>query len=593
MIGPGSTVGSYQIERQLGEGGMATVWLARHTVLGSLHAIKILDPAMVADPRTRDRFVAEGRIQAQLAHPNVVRVSDILVESGVAGLVMDYVQGPSLHRWIADNRRPATEPQLRALFLPLLAAVGAVHARGIVHRDLKPGNVLVAEGLRPVLVDFGIARIADDADLDHTPHKRTRTGAQLGTAGYMSPEQIKGVADLDQRADIFALGAILYELATGQGAFDAGSEFEVMRRVVDGDHEPASATPGALPGLDPVIERALSVDRDDRYPDCATFAAAVEQALGPASPSTADTPSSTNDPVARTSLLRPALAAVAVFALIVGGYLMLRPPPPSPVASTAAPSSTTTPTPTPNPAPTPTPTPRPTPTPTPAPTPAPTPVVEVSTPPPAAPSPPRGPKGGGPTWSTPTRIVTAGAYPTEQEAKDRVSAVRALGFDAGHLWIPDYGSLSGGAMWAAFVGPAPREDDARRLVRSLARFQHDAYAIKLDQRGPRQTLAGGKTPGPPRRPVPTSFNCAKARTEVEVAICSNTRIGALDARMSKVYFAARDSLGDKAKDSFVKAQKTFLADRDRCAHRVDMDGCLVSRYETRIKVLENPKAQRR
>ena len=348
MIEPGSIIGSYQVERQLGEGGMATVWLARHSVLGSFHAIKILDPAMVADERTRSRFVAEGRIQAQLAHPNVVRVSDILNEPGVAGLVMDYVEGPSLHQWIQDNDAPATEEQLRSLFLPLVAAVGAVHARGIIHRDLKPGNVLVADGLRPLLVDFGVARIADDADLDHTPHKRTRTGAQLGTAGYMSPEQIKGVADLDQRADVFALGAILYELATGRGAFDAGSEFEVMRKVVDGDYERVTDTPGALRGLDPVIARALATARDDRFSSCEALAAALSEVLhetGTLHAPVASAPPEERGP--RAGLLLPALAAVVVFALIVGGYLLLRRPAPSPPAGSTQRQATTATSPTP------------------------------------------------------------------------------------------------------------------------------------------------------------------------------------------------------------------------------------------------------
>jgi eukaryotic-like serine/threonine-protein kinase len=592
VVGPGSTVGSYTIERELGAGGMATVWLARHVVLGSLHAIKILDPALVADDRTRERFVAEGRIQAQLAHPNVVRVSDILSEPGVAGLVLDYIEGPSLHDWIQGNDGPATADQIRALFLPLVAALDSVHARGIIHRDLKPGNVLVAEGLRPLLVDFGIARLSDDADIDHTPHKRTRTGAQLGTAGYMSPEQIQGVADLDHRADVFALGAILYELATGRGAFDAGSEFEVMRKVVDGEYDEVSATPGALESLDSVIARALATDRSDRYADCAALSQAVEHALQRpnAAPLLGDLE---DEPAPQGSMLRPALAAAVVFALIVGGYLAFRPSPPGPSADPTTVASGPTQA-APQVAPTPSPTPAATPTPTPTPAPQPTPAfVAEPTPPPAAPTPAPPPKVVGPVRLTPSWIVMAGSYTTERDARARVSELKRLGFDAAHLWIPDYGSLSGERRWAAFVGPALNTTASRRLIRELRRFEHDAYGLKLDKLGKRETLSPGKPPRAPKRPVATSFNCAKARTEVDVATCSNAKVGGLDKKMSTLYLAARDRVSGKVRDGVVNTQRAFLQKRNLCALKVDMVGCLAREYGQRIKVLENPKAQRR
>lgn len=289
---PGDEVGSYVIQQELGSGGMATVYLARHAVLESRHAIKILHSELVGDERIRDRFLAEGRIQAQVPHPNIVRVTDILATPGVAALVMEHVEGPTLRELLDSEMRPMTAGEIGDHLLPLLRAVEAVHTRGVIHRDLKPSNIIVARhpdgSPRPVLLDFGVARLIKGADVLHSPKGRTRTGAQLGTAGYMSPEQIRGEADVDARTDIFALGAILYELATARRAFDSDSEFDTMRKVMDGRYTPADQTTGAVPpALSACIRSALAGDRDARFADCGTFATALAAALAepPAGPS--------------------------------------------------------------------------------------------------------------------------------------------------------------------------------------------------------------------------------------------------------------------------------------------------------------------
>lgn len=191
----------------------------------------------------------------------------------------------------------------------------------------------------------------------------------------------------------------------------------------------------------------------------------------------------------------------------------------------------------------------------------------------------------GPSHPTPTWIATAGAYPAESDARDRARELERLGFDAGYLWVPDYGSLSGARMWVAFVGPAARESDGRRLLRELKRFQHDAYSLRLAPSGARSELSAGKAPGAPARPVKTSFDCRKARTEVEVALCTDSRLGALDVQMSSAYFAARDAQSGSARDSLVRAQKAFLQARDRCSRTVDMTGCISGQYSQRIKAL--------
>ena len=137
---------------------MGTVWLAEHVSLRGTHALKVLDRHLLADRRIRDRFLEEGRIQASLVHPAIVRVTD-LVTDGVAGLVMDFIDGPDLGEWIEKNG-PASPSDARIILSTLLDAIGLAHRRGIVHRDLKPANVLMREGrLSPVVVDFGIAKV--------------------------------------------------------------------------------------------------------------------------------------------------------------------------------------------------------------------------------------------------------------------------------------------------------------------------------------------------------------------------------------------------------------------------------------------------
>jgi hypothetical protein len=304
----GTVLGMYVIERALGEGGMAVVYLARHKILGSLHAVKVLDPALVVNERLRERFLGEGRIQAQVAHPNIARVTDIIAESGTAALIMEFVDGPSLRERIEESGRPATGQELKSIFVPLLDAVEAVHARGIIHRDLKPSNIVVstdASGVpRPVLLDFGVARVTAEADLEHRQKGSTRAGAQLGTAGYMSPEQIRGVSDLDSRADVFGLGVILYELATGRAPFDSDeSEFDTMQRVVEGRFdEPEQISGGAVSNaLGAVIRKALAPNRDERYDGCAAFREGLIKSLEPPAIAAAVAPPTDATPGAKES----------------------------------------------------------------------------------------------------------------------------------------------------------------------------------------------------------------------------------------------------------------------------------------------------
>lgn len=254
----GTTVDRFVVEGLLGVGGMASVYAVRHRVLGSHHALKLLH---VNDPSARERLRREGQTQASLRHPNVVAVSDIVEIGGALGLVMELVEGRTLRHLLQTTTLDAV--QVDDLARGLLAGTLATHAHGVVHRDLKPTNILLAieDGrLVPRIADFGLVKALGDA-LGAT----TRTGDSLGTPGYMSPEQLVDARRVDHRADVFALGAVLYELVTGVRAFGSDGAFPVMSRVREGRYKPVrELAPGTPDRICQAIEGALRTDMDQR-----------------------------------------------------------------------------------------------------------------------------------------------------------------------------------------------------------------------------------------------------------------------------------------------------------------------------------------
>ena len=279
MLTPGETIKSYEVLRQVAEGGFAVVWQVRHTVLGSLHALKILKPELVARSDIRQRFLDEGRVMAQLAHPNIVRVTDTIAEPGIAGLVLEWVDGPTLASWVAARTSPPSGPELRALLIPVLDAVGFAHGRGVVHRDIKPDNILLASdaygGPVPRILDFGVARVRGELDQKQS-RRHTHSGVQIGTLRYMSPEQVRSSRTVDARSDIFAIGATFFEVATLRPAFDGDDDYEVMRAIVEGDRVEDPGLRARDPVLATALARAMEVDPARRFASCAEMSAAIE-----------------------------------------------------------------------------------------------------------------------------------------------------------------------------------------------------------------------------------------------------------------------------------------------------------------------------
>lgn len=256
-IQPGQLFGNYRVEGPIGSGGQADVWLVRHVQLGSLAALKVL---RLSSPALERRLLQEGRVQAALRHPNIVSVMDVVVVGDGCGLIVEYIDGPSLEHGLETNRPSLAEAE--ALFADIVRAVEQAHDRGIVHRDLKPANVLLATvggALVAKVADFGLARVFLEVG------SGTRTGATMGTLRYMAPEQVRDASTVDERADLFSLGCILYELVTGAPPFDSLDLIAYHDSIAHGDWVlPSLRVPGIPARIDAAISACLVFDREKR-----------------------------------------------------------------------------------------------------------------------------------------------------------------------------------------------------------------------------------------------------------------------------------------------------------------------------------------
>jgi beta-lactam-binding protein with PASTA domain len=248
--------GRYRIQRKLGTGGMANVYLAEDEVLGRRVAIKILNDRHAGDDQFVERFRREAKNAASLSHPNIVSIYDRGEAEGTYYIAMEYLDGRSLKELIVA-RGPAPVHIAIDYARQILAALRFAHRHGIVHRDIKPHNVLVdAEG-RLKVTDFGIARAGTS--------QMTETGSIIGTAQYLSPEQAKG-APVDQTSDLYSVGVVLYELLTGVVPFSGDTPVEIAMKHLSSAPEPPSARRSEIPHeLDLVVLRALAKDPSDRY----------------------------------------------------------------------------------------------------------------------------------------------------------------------------------------------------------------------------------------------------------------------------------------------------------------------------------------
>jgi hypothetical protein len=251
--------GKYRLEKLLGEGGMGTVWQASNVQLDFAVAVKLLHPG-IRDANTTARLLREAQVEAKFCHPSVVRVFDYgESERGEAYIVMELLEGSTLSD-LLDLHGALPPIAAVGLVLPIVHAICAVHGANVVHRDLKPHNIMVAQTavqLRPTLLDFGIAKMRRE----FSP-KLTIDGDLLGSPAYMAPEQVRGTLEVDERADIWALCVLLYELISGLCPFDAGNQYATLCAVIE--HEPPALTCAGCATLWPILKRGLAKDRELR-----------------------------------------------------------------------------------------------------------------------------------------------------------------------------------------------------------------------------------------------------------------------------------------------------------------------------------------
>jgi serine/threonine protein kinase len=295
----GTVLGRFRVTRLIGTGGMGEVYAAVDSSLDREVALKVLGKALDVEPHRR-RFLREARLAARLSHPNIASIYEVGDTDGRRYIVMELLEGQTLRAQMAERR--LTVEESLSIARDVVRALGKAHAGDVVHRDVKPENIFVTTPSRGVLLakvlDFGLAR--DEMLLKRTDDEETATditgpGQACGTAGYLAPEQARGLG-VDARADIFAFGAVFYEMLCGKRAFDGKSQLVRMLAVVK-PHEPLrSRMPDVSPDIERIVERCLAKDPDERYPNASELLADIEEALDARPPSPASLPSASFNP---------------------------------------------------------------------------------------------------------------------------------------------------------------------------------------------------------------------------------------------------------------------------------------------------------
>ena len=284
MFEPGSVVGGkYRLDHQIGQGGMATIWRAVHMDLGRPVAVKFLTIKGKERDRVRDQFLAEARLAASVRHRNVVDIIDFgTAEGDVPYMVMELLEGRILADRLTDGP-PLHVGEFIRLIADSLTGLQAVHDAGIVHRDLKPENVFLVRdsdgSVYPKLLDFGISRVDRNARTSVRQSVPTMDGLIVGTPHYMSPEQARGLKDIDQRTDIYSMGVMLYEGLSGELPFDSENPGDLLVMVTTQVATPlASLRPELGQAISDVIERAMARARDARWKSALEMRDALVQA---------------------------------------------------------------------------------------------------------------------------------------------------------------------------------------------------------------------------------------------------------------------------------------------------------------------------
>jgi serine/threonine protein kinase/Tol biopolymer transport system component len=329
----GKAVSHYRILEKLGGGGMGVVYKAEDTKLGRMVALKVLPPERVADPNRKRRFVQEARAASALNHPNIIVIHDIDEAEGVHYIAMEHVEGKTLDRLIARHGLRVNEALKYAV--QMAAALAKAHAAGIVHRDLKPTNVMVTDDGLVKVLDFGLAKLTEAAPTGETEtavtlEPTTEEGTIVGTVGYMSPEQAEG-KPVDARSDIFSFGSVLYEMLTGQRAFQGETKVSTIAAILREEPKPLSQVVEGLPReVERIVKRCLRKDPAHRFQHMDDLKVALEELKEESdSGELAATPKAEKKGFSRTALAAIVVAGLVTIAAVLA-YWLTRPPAPPP-----------------------------------------------------------------------------------------------------------------------------------------------------------------------------------------------------------------------------------------------------------------------
>jgi len=311
----GRKILNYEIKSLLGEGGMGNVYLAEHTHLGRKVAIKSLHQQLVKNEGLRARFKKEAATMELLKHPKIVDLHDFVEEADGLYLAMEYVEGLPLDEYIRKKSGPIPYEIAIPMMLQILDAFSYAHSKGIVHRDIKPSNILITNNGDVKILDFGIAKI-----LNEEASPLTKTGTQMGTVYYMSPEQVQ-VKEIDIRSDIYSLGVTLHQMLTGSRPYDGiVSEYEVYSKIINEPLPAASKLYHGVPDfLDKVILKATHKNKADRFQSCEEFSKYLSEEKPPVIENkTIDNPISTsNSPILESSLDETPESSLRVFLPVI------------------------------------------------------------------------------------------------------------------------------------------------------------------------------------------------------------------------------------------------------------------------------------
>jgi serine/threonine protein kinase len=327
-----TAVSHYRLLHPLGEGGMGVVYRAEDLQLGREVAVKLLHAEAVTSVEWLARFEREARLASSLQHPHICTIHELGEHDGNPFIVMERLEGRTIRQLLENGPLPAR--QVLEFARQIADALDAAHRRGIIHRDIKPANLFVTHGDRLKVLDFGLAKLAIEEPAVAVAHSAatataipspdlTRTGSTVGTAAYMAPEQAQG-HPVDARTDLFSLGSVLYEMATGRRAFGGDNVPLILMRIINGILVPPRAINEVIPqSLDDIIQKLMSVDPGQRYQSAADLLRDIDTTIERLDLDTAsaETPhASQSAPGIRRNRIPPAsVIAASVIALVLAG----------------------------------------------------------------------------------------------------------------------------------------------------------------------------------------------------------------------------------------------------------------------------------